>query len=537
MLLIERYRNVSPSAPQTLKWALAYPFLIALAYVFKPTLHEPAALWPAGACAFGAYLLLPYRTWPAIVLVTVTWELASVAVASLALGWRPSALRVLAFALANVVTAILPAAALRSARLISASERYHGARIPRSIVLLCAATLPGAVLGALVEGWVANSSATVEQVGLWSLSSVLAIVTYGPLLLDSMSTATPAPRGAAGTLERIMVPLLAAGALLAFALVPSDLKQPFVSPVLLLLIPLVWLALRFSPRDTRLGVAIIASCTLAICAHDTAALRSVAGTSDWRVAVVPMDIFLLIGCAGSLLINLLTVQQAELVAALELEHKQLRYYAEVLDSAEQSARRAVASDLHDGIGQVLVGQSMTISAMRRYAGSKPLDELITQAAEAGREAQQAIRLVIQDLSPPELENASLEHVLRYLATQFRNRHGFDVTWRVAPGVAVSPTRTRIVYRCVRELLFNAFRHSQRTRAEVDVLTSGDVLVVMVIDDGVGFDGERAKTDPRPHFGLLQLRERVHAEGGTLNVESSVGEGCCVTIRLPLEAAS
>ena len=226
-------------------------------------------------------------------------------------------------------------------------------------------------------------------------------------------------------------------------------------------------------------------------------------------------------------------KQRALLEELAREHAQLRQYALALDSAEEAARRTTAGDLHDGIGQVLAGQSMTLSAMRAHANQPKLAALIEEAMEASREAQEGLRLMIQDLSPPELEHASLEEMLRWLAELFKTRFGFTIEYLASGGELLSRENLQLVYRCVRELAMNACKHSGRHGASVEVKVSGDWVHVTVIDDGVGFDARRERSAAKGRFGLAQLRERVRAGGGTVSLASAAGGGCRATVRLPL----
>ena len=105
-----------------------------------------------------------------------------------------------------------------------------------------------------------------------------------------------------------------------------------------------------------------------------------------------------------------------------------------------------------------------------------------------------------------------------------------MAWRVT-GIAELPReRLRLIYRCVRELLMNARKHSQRQSAEVEVDISPTGVEIMVVDEGIGFDAHGAP--PLSGFGLAQLRERVRAAGGTLDLDAVIGEGCRATVRLP-----
>jgi signal transduction histidine kinase len=305
--------------------------------------------------------------------------------------------------------------------------------------------------------------------------------------------------------------------------------DPLVQPMLFAA-PLVWLALRFSRRATNLGVVIVAIGLVLIAGHGVGIYRGLAGIDDWQHIVVSVDVFLVIGCGGALLVNLMTLKQRALLDELANEHLALRDYARALGVAEETARRKTAADLHDGIGQVLAGQSMTLAAMRAHASGSTLCVLLDEATQASREAQEGLRAMIQDLTPPGLDHASLDETLRWLAEFFETRFGFHVAWRVSGEMELPRERLRLIYRCVRELLMNARKHSQRRSAEVEVDLSPAAVEIMVVDEGVGFDARRA--EPLSGFGLAQLRERVRAAGGTLDFDTVIGEGCRVTVRLP-----
>lgn len=138
--------------------------------------------------------------------------------------------------------------------------------------------------------------------------------------------------------------------------------------------------------------------------------------------------------------------------------------------------------------------------------------------------------MIQDLTPPGLDHASLDETLRWLAGFFETRFGFRVAWCVTGTAELPRERLRLIYRCVRELLMNARKHSRRQCAEVEVDLNSGAIEILVIDEGIGFDAQRA--GPLSGFGLAQLRERVRAADGTLDIDTVIGEGCRVTVRLP-----
>ena len=514
-------------------WGLmvGYPLLYVLGYLSK-SVSGSAAIWPAHALAFAAFMLLSLRAWPLIILGIIAWEV----VARPLLYWvtikSTSPLPMsLCFACANILTTMGPAALARMMRLFRRQERFALVISPLWIVALTAGALPGALLGAAASAHAANAVLTPGDVGLWILASVLTIVTFGPMVFGlllgfSEPTAIPVRQW-----EGWAVALLVIALFVFFAMVPWRAADPLVEPMLLA-VPLAWLALRFSRRATNIGVVFMATGVVFFAGYGVGIYRDLANIETWRDVVISIDVFLVIGCGGALLVNLMTLKQRALLDELAHEHLALREYARALTAAEETARRKTAADLHDGIGQVLAGQSMTLAAMRTHASHSPLSVLLDEATEASREAQEGLRVMIQDLTPPGLDRASLDETLRWLADYFKTRYGFSVVWRVNGNAELSRDRLRLVYRCVRELLMNARKHSQRQSAEVEVDVSPIMVEIVVVDEGIGFDARRAEPPSGDRFGLAQIRERVRAAGGTIDVDAVVGEGCRVIVRLP-----
>ena len=519
-----------------LTWlAAAYPLFYVLGFLSRVGAGT-AAIWPAHAVAFAAYMLLPVRLWLLVSLVTTAWELPLRPILNWATA-RPHAPFAVtcSFALANILTAMGPAIIARIMRLYRREERFALVISPLWIVALFAGVLPGALLGAATRANAAHIALAPADLGLWVLASVLTIVTFGPIVFGFLlgfteATAIPARKWEGWAVSSIVLALF-----LCFAVVPWPAANPLAQPMLFAA-PLAWLALRFSRRATNIGVVIVACGVVIFAEYGIGIYRHLAAFGEWRDVLISIDVFLVIGCGGALLVNSITGKQRALLDELAQEHLALRNYAHALSVAEESVRRKTAADLHDGIGQVLAGQGMTLAAMRVHAAHPPLSVLIDEAIEASREAQEGLRVMIQDLSPPGLERASLEETLGWLAGFFRTRFGFSVAWRVTGTADLSRERLRLIYRCVRELLMNARKHSGQQSAEVEVDVSPDMVEITVVDEGRGFAPGRAGPPSVSRFGLVQLRERLRAVGGTLVLDTVIGEGCRVTVRVPSPAA-
>jgi signal transduction histidine kinase len=223
---------------------------------------------------------------------------------------------------------------------------------------------------------------------------------------------------------------------------------------------------------------------------------------------------------------------------LSEQRERLRTYAHQLVGAEERARRATAVDLHDGIGQQLVGLSMTLQAV---AGRSPpeLRLLLSEAQHTVNEVQAIAQRVIADLSPPGLYELGLGAALQWLAVYMRGKDNLQVDLNVEVEDTAIDIDTRVlVFKIIRELLRNVVRHSGVTRASVTAMRNAQELRIVVEDQGVGFEWQLSLFEGRGHgFGLWSVADRVRSAAGEIFVDTGPGRGCRVTVIFPAERAS
>ena len=222
---------------------------------------------------------------------------------------------------------------------------------------------------------------------------------------------------------------------------------------------------------------------------------------------------------------------------LRQNQDRLKLYARELVGAEERARRATAVDLHDGIGQQLIGLSMTLDAL--VARSPPeIRLLLSEATNTVREVQAIAQRVIADLSPPGLYELGLEPALKWLSVYMRSKDNLQVDLKVAAEDAAIGIDLRVlVFKVIRELLRNVVKHSGVQFASVSVTRSPDELRVVVEDRGSGFEWQLSLFEPRAHgFGLWSVADRVRDAAGEMTVDTGPGRGCRVTVVFPLRPA-
>jgi two-component system CheB/CheR fusion protein len=199
--------------------------------------------------------------------------------------------------------------------------------------------------------------------------------------------------------------------------------------------------------------------------------------------------------------------------------------------AEERERRRIAADLHDRIGQALALAQIKLTALRDTIDGKSRAEM-DECVRLVRQTVDDTRTLTFELSPPVLYDLGLMPALAWLADETRKRHGMTVTVEdddqpkaLEDGVAA------LVFRSVRELLVNVFKHAQVPAAKVALRRKGEWLVLEVSDRGVGFDPASSGEG----YGLFGVREQISRLGGTFAVASTPGEGTTITIEVPLRA--
>jgi signal transduction histidine kinase len=147
------------------------------------------------------------------------------------------------------------------------------------------------------------------------------------------------------------------------------------------------------------------------------------------------------------------------------------------------------------------------------------------------------RSLVFELSPPILYELGFEPAMEWLAEHMEQQYGLAVTVEDDENPKPLGNEARaLLFRAVRELLFNVLKHSQASGARVCMRRTGEHLEVIVEDNGVGFtpdkpDGSSAKI---AGFGLFSIRERLNYFGGRMEINSTPGEVTRVILSLPLQ---
>ncbi len=189
----------------------------------------------------------------------------------------------------------------------------------------------------------------------------------------------------------------------------------------------------------------------------------------------------------------------------------------------------IAHDLHDGVVRYLAMAIICLEDYERFHVAQ------TEEAAVLRNAMGLLTRSIDELRSlirgveVATSAASIADALKELLSDFQNRLEIELVHDSQPAI-LETWLTHAIYRIVQESLTNASRHSQTRRVRIAVTQGGGQLGVDVKDWGIGFDPKNVE---RGRLGLKGIHQRARLLGGKAMITSTVGEGTCVSVRIPL----
>jgi signal transduction histidine kinase len=246
--------------------------------------------------------------------------------------------------------------------------------------------------------------------------------------------------------------------------------------------------------------------------------------------------------------------QAELIQMahkVQLAQKSLRGYLSAVKAGQEEERRRLARELHDETIQSLIALNQRVQ-LAQMAQAAPVQDVPMPVVSNGQsndsstaaqldEIQQMTTQVIADLRrltrnlrPIYLDDLGLTPALKMLALDMGQALQIPIEFRLfGLEYRLQPVVELALYRIAQEALNNVGRHAQASRAEVCLEFRLGAAILTVRDDGQGFvAGNPSTMASGDHFGLLGIQERAELIGAHLEIQSTLGEGTCISVTVP-----
>jgi len=256
------------------------------------------------------------------------------------------------------------------------------------------------------------------------------------------------------------------------------------------------------------------------------------------IALTTLGVMLVLRVASPLIGRIesrVAERTAQLSRALDDQkhlQEQLRSAASETALAEERERRELAVDLHDGLGQLLSASGMRLALLRDSLRDPALVAEVQAIEKVIAEADERVSSLSFELSPPLLHDVGLVAAAQWLAEDIELQFGLHVVVKdEGERWPLDEAARTTLFRALREALLNVSKHAGTDKARVRFLREDRLMKVTVEDEGVGFDPE---ADSRG-YGLLSIRERLNHLGGSIQIESSPGEGTRICLTVPVKA--
>jgi signal transduction histidine kinase len=208
-----------------------------------------------------------------------------------------------------------------------------------------------------------------------------------------------------------------------------------------------------------------------------------------------------------------------------------------LIASQEAERTRIARDLHDGVCQDLASIAVEISRLRRTAGDlrgRDLQDALRAIEGRAAGVAETLRLLSHGLHPSVLQHIGLVAALQAHCAEVQRQHQLRV--RFFADDDVEPERRLVglsLFRIAQEALGNVARHGRARHAAVSLIRDGHELVLVISDDGCGFDLARAQSG----LGLLSMEERARLVRGGVTISTAPGFGTTIEVRVPADAAT
>ncbi|MFB2772438.1 sensor histidine kinase [Pelatocladus sp. BLCC-F211] len=247
---------------------------------------------------------------------------------------------------------------------------------------------------------------------------------------------------------------------------------------------------------------------------------------------------LLFGTGLLFLLHLVNTVMSErqIQEQLAIAHKQLQQYVvQVEDLAVVRERNHNAHNIHDSLGHALAVMNIQLQTALRFwqVDLEQAYRYIVESKRLGSFAMQEVRRSVNTLRVDVPRERSLQMAITFLVREFHHSTGILPTTQLTLAFILPREVSKILYLLVQEALTNIYKHAEATAVHIQLSAIPEQVYLTIEDNGRGFQLDQQSIG----FGLQEMQQRVALLKGQFQIESELGSGCCLSVRLPLSEFS
>jgi signal transduction histidine kinase len=206
----------------------------------------------------------------------------------------------------------------------------------------------------------------------------------------------------------------------------------------------------------------------------------------------------------------------------------------LLNETLENEVKRIAHTVHDEAGQLLVVVYLALAEIAKDL-TPALQTRINGVTDLLNQVEGHLRQLSHELRPTILDDLGLVPAVRFLADRVSRRSNLVIEVKAEPDGRLLPSVETALYRIIQEALTNATRHSKAKNVWIQLDEDSGKIVCSIRDDGIGFQAQPHLPETgQKGLGLIGIRERLSAIGGTLQITSEPGRGTSLLIVVPKE---
>lgn len=234
----------------------------------------------------------------------------------------------------------------------------------------------------------------------------------------------------------------------------------------------------------------------------------------------------------SVIENYLQVDFLQVNEMIETAKEKQEFGLKIIEAQEEE-RRKLSREIHDGPAQMLANILLRSEIVERTMQERSIEAAVTEIHSVRkmiRSSLYEVRRIIYDLRPMALDDLGLIPTIRKYIANLADYHQIEIDFVVIGEEKRLQQKYEVaLFRLMQESVQNALKHASPRRIQIKLQIQQDFIVMVVKDDGKGFDINIKKSDS---FGLMGMRERVEMLEGEMEITSKPNAGTTVIIKMP-----
>ncbi len=210
----------------------------------------------------------------------------------------------------------------------------------------------------------------------------------------------------------------------------------------------------------------------------------------------------------------------------------MRHLTQYIEKVRENERVAISRELHDDLGQALTAIKIDMATIRRNVYNVEVVAKINRVSALLNETIKTVQNITSQLRPQIIDDLGIQTAIEWYTDEYTERTGLEVFLNLDPVITISPTASLNIFRIMQESLTNIARHSMATRVDIELNKSGDSIKLRITDNGIGI--VESEINSKMSYGILSMKERATATGGTFTINSRDSNGTLIELNLPFE---